>query len=55
VKCKARQCTKGDQQVNYKETDLYAPTLKVTVGLERLLMAMIAAANGHEIYKIDTK
>jgi hypothetical protein len=55
IKCKARLCARGDQQVdgvNYKETDLYAPTLKAAEG--RLLMA-IAAANGHKIYKTDTK
>ena len=31
IKCKARLCARGDQQVNgvnFKETDLYAPTLK---------------------------
>ncbi len=38
--------------VNYKETDLYAPTLKAEEG--RLLMA-IAASNGYKIYKADTK
>ena len=46
---------RGDQQfngVNFKETDLYASTLKAAEG--RLLMA-IAAANGHNIYKTDTK
>ena len=55
IKCKARLCARGDQQVNgvnFKETDLYAPTLKAAEG--RLLMA-IAAANGHKIYKTDTK
>ena len=55
IKCKARLCARGDQQVdgvNYKETDLYAPTLKAAEG--RLLMA-IAASNGHKIYKTDTK
>ncbi len=54
IKCKARLCASGDQQVNgvnFKETDLYphdVPTLKAAEG--RLLMA-IAAANGHKIYK----
>ncbi len=46
---------RGDQQVNgviFNYTDLYAPTLKAAEG--RLLMA-IAAANGHKIYKMDTK
>ena len=38
--------------MNYKETDLYAPTLKASEA--RLLMA-IAASNGHKIYKTDTK
>ncbi len=55
IKCKARLCARGDQQVdgvNYKEPDLYAPTLKAAEG--RLLMA-IAASNGHKIYKTDTK
>ena len=55
IKCKARLCARGDQQVdgvNYKETDLYAPTLKASEG--RLLMA-ISASNGHKIYKTDTK
>jgi hypothetical protein len=55
IKCKARLCARGDQQVdgvNYKETDLYAPTLKAAEG--RLLMA-IAASNGHKIYKTDTQ
>jgi hypothetical protein len=55
IKCKARLCARGDQQVdgvNYKETDLYAPTLKAAEG--RLLMA-IAASNNHKIYKTETK
>jgi hypothetical protein len=55
IKCKARLCARGDQQVNgvdFQETDLYAQTLKAAE--ERLLMA-IAAANGHKIYKTDTK
>ncbi len=50
IKCKSRQCARGDQQVNgikYKETGLYAPTLKAAEG--RLLMA-IAAANGHKMH-----
>ena len=33
--------------MNYKETDLYAPTLKASESL--------AASNGHTIYKTDTK
>jgi hypothetical protein len=51
----ARLCARGDQQVdgvNYKETDLYTPTLKAAEG--QLLMA-IAASNGHKIYKTDTE
>ena len=55
IKCKARLCARGDQQVhgvNYRETDMYAPTLKASEG--RLLMA-ITASNGHKIYKTDTK
>ncbi len=55
IKCKARLCARGDQQVNrvnFKETDLYAPTLKEAEG--RLLIAL-AAAKGHKIYKTDTK
>ncbi len=55
IRSKARLCARGDQQVdgvNYKETDLYAPTLKAAEG--RLLM-VIAASNGHKIYKTDTK
>ena len=38
--------------MNYKETDVYAPTLKASE--DRLLMN-IAASNGHKIYKTDTK
>jgi hypothetical protein len=53
----ATSAARGDQQVdgvNYKETDLHAPTLKAAEG--RLLTRMaIAAANGHKIYKTDTK
>ncbi len=55
IKCKALLCARGDQQVNgvnFKETDLYAPTLKAAE--ERLFMA-IAAPNGRKIYKTDTK
>jgi hypothetical protein len=58
IKCRAhlcRLCSRGDQQVygvNFQETDLYAPTLKAAKG--RLLM-VIAVANGHKIYKTDTK
>ena len=55
IKCKARLCARGGQQVdgvNYKETDLYAPTLKASEGGR--LMA-IAASNNHKIYKTDTK
>ncbi len=55
IKCKARLCARGDQQVdgvNFKETGLYAPNLKAAEG--RLLMA-IAASNGHKTYKTDTK
>ena len=43
IKCKARLCARGDQQVdgvNNKETDLYAPTLKASEA--RLLMAQMA-------------
>ncbi len=55
IKCKARLCTRGYQQgkgVDFKDTDLYAPALKAAEG--QLLM-VIAAANGHKIYKTDMK
>jgi hypothetical protein len=39
-------------KLNFKDTDLYALTLKAAEG--QLLMA-IAAANGHKIYKTGTK
>ncbi len=38
--------------VNYKETDIYSPTLKAAEG--RLLM-VIASANVHKSYKIGAK
>jgi hypothetical protein len=46
---------RGDQQiagVSFKETDLYAPVLKVA---EARLMLALAAANGSEVLKTDTK
>jgi hypothetical protein len=38
--------------VIFKETDLYAPTLKAAEGL---FLKATSAANGHKIYKKDTK
>ncbi len=55
IKCKARLCARGDQQVdgvNYKEADLYEPTLKAAEG--RLLMA-IAASNTKSIRRTPSK
>jgi hypothetical protein len=55
VKCKACLCARRDQQVNgvnYKETDVYAQTLKAAEG--RILLA-IATAYGHNMYKTDSK
>ena len=50
-----RLCARGDQQlpeVSFKETDLYAPVLKVAEA--RLLLAL-AAAEGAKDVKTDTK
>ncbi len=55
LKCYACLFARGDQQVNgvnYKETDLCAPTLKAA---EVLLLMAIAVAKGHKIYKTATK
>ena len=55
LKCKARLCARGDQQisgVSFQESDLYAPVLKSTEA--RLLLAL-AAANGANVVKADTK
>ncbi len=55
LKVKARMCVRGDQQkagVSFKETDLYAPVLKAAEA--RLLLAL-AAANGDQVIKTDSK